>query len=664
MMQGPLLVVSTFEKGRGGGHLVRSLVLIRTLRSLKQEAYLYIPELEPQDVLVHSSLVMTQEAKIEAAWFMGDIETIRKRRWACIILDRFRTASEEFAQWAALAPLIGIDEGGPQRDSFDFLIDLLPGPPGRVPPNILAPSLLPLPKNQRPSFYAPQRQTLKILVSFGAEDPGALTLPACLALKVPGQTEITALFGGFHQTTVKEQYRAVLAAAGIQVVEGMVELRDQLACYDLVVTHFGLTAFESLAARVPVLLLSPGAYHEKLAVHTGFISGGIGEKGAHRLRRILYTQAVLDTQHPKNRKSLILHDEALKSLGDRCEQLRVRYGLNPPEDEATSPQGLGDLVERYTLRVPAACPVCGGTIPTKDPVCARFPDRTYRRCRRCGMVYLLRSTLPPIEYERDYFFSFYKQQYGKTYLEDFPNLVQYGKKRLRYSKQILCRSRRNRGEDPSKTQARLLDIGCAYGPFLVAAREEGFLPFGMDPAEDAVRYVQDELHIPAFRGFFPETPVPEEVRAAGFDLISLWYVLEHFEKPGAVLTALYQLLKPGGVLAFSTPSGSGISSRKSFPGFLEQSPPDHWTLWQPSLTGSILKRFGFRIKKVVISGHHPERFPLVGRFLGEAGKKNGMVYGLFLWISRIFHLGDTFEVYAIKKPAVKEGAVVKSAGGE
>ncbi|MDR3114498.1 MAG: methyltransferase domain-containing protein [Treponema sp.] len=659
MMHGPLLVVSTAEKGRGGGHLVRSLVLVRSFRSLNQEAYLYIPELEPQDAVVY----MMHAVTVEASWFIGDTETIRKRRWECIILDRFRTAPEEFAQWAALAPLIGIDEGGSQRDSFDFLIDLLPGPPGRVPPNILAPNLLPLPKHRRSSFTVPRRETLKILVTFGAEDPGGLTLPVCLALKAPGQTELTALFGGLHENRVKEQHKAALVAAGIRVVEGMVELREQLAYYDLVVTHFGLTAFESLAARVPVLLLSPGAYHEKLAVHTGFISGGMGKKGAYRLRHILYTKPVLDTQDPKDRKSLLLNDEALKSVGDRCERLRVRYGLNPPEDETASPQGLGDLVRRYTLRVPTVCPVCGGTLPAQDPVCARFPDRTYRRCRRCGIVYLLRSTLHPIAYARDYFFSFYKQQYGKTYLEDFPNLVQNGRKRLQYSKQLLRRSRRNHEGESSRAPVRLLDIGCAYGPFLAAAREEGFLPFGMDPAEDAVRYVRDELHIPAFQGFFPETPVPAEIRATGFDLISLWYVLEHFERPGAVLTELYQLLKPGGVLTFSTPSGSGISGRKSFRGFLEQSPPDHWTLWQPSRTGNILKRFGFKLKKVVISGHHPERFPLVGRFLDKAWRKNGMAYGLFLWISRIFHLGDTFEVYAVRKTAAQEGTVVKSAGG-
>lgn len=645
MIQSPLLVVSTFEKGRGGGHLVRSLVLVRSLRALKREVYLYIPGLEPHFEL--RSIIT--EGTVEASWLIGDIETIKKRSWEGIILDCFRTAPEEFAQWAALAPLIGIDEGGPQRDCFDFLIDLLPGLPGNAPPNILAPHLIPLPKNRRPSFGisrdAPKQQTLKILVSFGAEDPAGLSIPACLALKLSGQTDITVLFGSLNQTG--EQEKTLLVAEGIRVVEGMTELREQLATYDLVVTHFGLTAFESLAARVPVLLLSPSAYHEKLALHAGFMSGGIGKKRAHCLRNIL------------------LNDKALVSLGDRCEQIRVRYGINATgEDAGHSSQGLGDLLGTYTLRVPLTCPVCGGASPARDPVCARFPDRSYRRCLRCGMVYLLRCSIPPITYARDYFFSFYKQQYGKTYLEDFPHLVQCGKKRLHHSKRLLYRSRRNRGEDPSKTQFRLLDIGCAYGPFMVAAREEGFLPFGMDPAEDAVRYVRDELNMSAFQGFFPETPLPPTFREGGFDLISLWYVLEHFEKPGAVLTELYRLLKPGGVLAFATPSGSGISGRKSLKDFLEQSPPDHWTIWKPSRIRSILKLFGFELKKVVISGHHPERFPLVGRFLGEPRKKSGIVYGLFLWISRLLHLGDTFEVYAVKETAVTRSAVEQSTDGK
>jgi hypothetical protein len=64
------------------------------------------------------------------------------------------------------------------------------------------------------------------------------------------------------------------------------------------------------------------------------------------------------------------------------------------------------------------------------------------------------------------------------------------------------------------------------------------------------------------------------------------------------------------------------------------------------MCGKLLARYGFELKKITVTGHHPERFPLAGRFLG---RKEGLRYGIFLWISRIFGLGDTFEAYAVKR---------------
>jgi SAM-dependent methyltransferase len=210
---------------------------------------------------------------------------------------------------------------------------------------------------------------------------------------------------------------------------------------------------------------------------------------------------------------------------------------------------------------------------------------------------------------------------------------------------ILAQSKQEK-ENAASERRRVLDIGCAYGPFLVAAQDEQLLPIGIDPAADAVRYVQEELKISAYQGFFPDTPLPGVLEDERFDVISLWYVIEHFERPDAVLKEIHRLLKPGGVLAFSSPSFSGISSRVSSKSFLEKSPQDHWTIWEPRCTGNMLKRFGFSLRKIVISGHHPERFPGIGRFLT---RKHSIVYAFFFWISRVFRLGDTFEVYAVKE---------------
>jgi 2-polyprenyl-3-methyl-5-hydroxy-6-metoxy-1,4-benzoquinol methylase len=554
---------------------------------------------------------------VDPSWLIPDEKTLKSRPWDFIVLDRFKTPPEEFARWSALAPLIGIDEGGSMRDSFDFLIDLLPGLPEISSPNILAPHLLPLPKNRRDSFYLdPQDRPLRILVSFGAEDPGNLTIPACRALALPETVEITALFGGFNRLV-----EPVQPIAGVQFREHILELREHLAEYDLVITHFGLTAFECIHARVPVLLVSPGAYHEKLARRAGFTSAGIGAAGTSALRGLLY-------------KHSAIHKEFLKTLSAGCAGIGNRYGL----EDAPALPGLGDLLGSYIPHVPQACPSCGSPDRFKHPVIARFPDRTYRRCFHCGMVYMLRPVPPPIAYERDYFFAFYKKQYGKTYLEDFPNLIKTGKARLQHIKALL--------PSAQARVPRLLDIGCAYGPFLAAAQEVGFSPTGIDPAEDAVRYVQEELKIPAFRGFFPDTPLPDVLQDETFEVISLWYVIEHFENPGSVLREIHRLLKPGGILAFSTPSFSGVSGRVSAQGFLTKSPADHWTIWDPRYTGKALKTWGFTLKKIVVSGHHPERFPLVGKGLTQ---KRSFLYGLCLWISRLFRLGDTFEAYAIKK---------------
>jgi 2-polyprenyl-3-methyl-5-hydroxy-6-metoxy-1,4-benzoquinol methylase len=256
-------------------------------------------------------------------------------------------------------------------------------------------------------------------------------------------------------------------------------------------------------------------------------------------------------------------------------------------------------------------------------------------------VYQERAAPPPIEYAAGYFFDSYKKQYGKTYLEDFPALKKAGEARLRRIRRFLA----NGGGCPPASPERILDIGCAFGPFLAAAAEAGFDPLGIDPSEEAAAYVRDTLRIPVRRGFFPDAALEEGGPEPGFAIITLWYVIEHFRAPGEALAAIRRLLRPGGVLAFSTPSFSGVSGRKSPLAFLRASPSDHWTVWDPRSARRVLSGAGFAVKKLVITGCHPERFPVIGGLLEG---RRGPVYRALMALSRIFRLGDTFEVYAVK----------------
>jgi SAM-dependent methyltransferase len=414
------------------------------------------------------------------------------------------------------------------------------------------------------------------------------------------------------------------------VLRQIPSLGEHLAEYDLLVTHFGLGAFEALHAGVPVLLVSPGPYHRRLARAAGFVSTGMGAAGAKQLGSFLARK---------------FRDRNFRDLRERCRSLARRHGV---EGEG------GSLAEFITAIRPQflarRCPCCGDS----GAPLARFPRRSFRRCPRCGLIYQARIDEPPIEYKREYFFEVYKKQYGRTYLEDFPNLTSLAEGRLGRIIPLIPGgpvpgAPHSGGQD--KGGPKLLDIGCAYGAFLQAASRSGFDALGLDPAEDAVQYVRDKLGLRARRGFFPSgegeggAPGP----GASFSVLSLWYVIEHFRDPAAALAEGRRLLRDGGVLAFSTPSFSGVSGRTSLKTFLERSPEDHWTIWSPRSCRKILRDHGFRVKKILVTGHHPERFPLLGFFCDAKGGKKGRVYRFLSLLSRIFGLGDTFEVYAVKE---------------
>ena len=601
-----VLVVPACERGRGGGHLSRSLLLLDSLCAMGKDAYLWIPA-ESKDGVISRFSEFFEKADVSR--ILSREEDLARYTWNYIVLDHFCTSGREFAFWSNFGPLIGIDEGGPERGRFDFLVDLLPSL-SKIMANSTDPGLLPLPQKRRSDRLS--TFSGRVLVSFGAEDSAGLGLRAAKVLASNVNTahplDITLVAAATPNGERKE-------IPGVNVIGKIPNLREHLAEYDLFITHFGLGAFEALYARVPVLLLSPTSYHEKLAKKAGFLSLGIGAAGIRLLKKLRIDAAFF------------------KTLAERGGEIARCFGFEEDQKENFS-----SFIGGIDPGVYRNCPLCGNT--GADKVIGRFPLESYRRCRRCDAIYLSRLKPASIEYGKDYFFDSYKKQYGKTYLEDFSGLKETGRKRLDRIQSIM---KKDRGA------GRLLDVGCAYGPFLAAAAENGFAPCGAEPAEDAVRYVREELGIPVWHGFFPDA-LPEGIRFKGnshFDVVTLWYVIEHFEEPGKILGEIARLLKCKGVLAFSTPSFSGVSGWKNLNTFLKNSPPDHRTVWSPRSARRILVQYGFRVKKIVITGHHPERFPFFGRFVQP--EKKDMLYRTLFLISRIFRLGDTFELYAQKE---------------
>ena len=524
----------------------------------------------------------------------------KARQWDMVVIDKRRTTVWEAAQLGRLGPCVFLDEGGAARDAAAFLVDTLPGPPGRSAANIASPALLDLPARRRKRPCPPSR----VLVTFGGEDRENLsggTLDLLLGGGFFPPSRITVVEGALFGTRTWPE--------GVHVRRGMGSLRGELGKHDLVFTHFGVTALESLASGVPVILVHPSGYHRVLGRAAGIPDIGTGKPSARALRRLLRAPHLLQVSVEEFNRQI---------AGDRGKTLEgVLSGLRP--------------------RAAPRCPVCG-TLDGR--VIERFPDRTYRRCPTCGVVHMQDFIPRQKSYGREYFLSEYRAQYGRTYLEDFANIRELCIPRVRLLKKLLG----------TAVPGTIVDVGCAYGPFLDALRSEGLRGFGVDVSGDAVSHVRRVLRLPAARGAFEDLPraaLPGRIAA-----VTMWYVIEHFADAGAVLDRAVRLLPPGGVLAFSTPNGRGISALTDRRLFLQRSPLDHATIFSPRGLGRLLASRGFRLRRVRITGHHPERFP---GLLGAAARASHAGRRALLLTSRLLGLGDTFEAYAVRAPAGSPG---------
>ncbi|MEQ1507689.1 MAG: methyltransferase domain-containing protein, partial [Myxococcota bacterium] len=94
----------------------------------------------------------------------------------------------------------------------------------------------------------------------------------------------------------------------------------------------------------------------------------------------------------------------------------------------------------------------------------------------------------------------------------------------------------------------LLELGCAWGVFLAAATWRGFAARGLELSPTAAAFARERLGVPV-----EVAQVPDGLPDGQVDAIVLWEVIEHFPEPDRVLAALAARVRPGGIVALSTP---------------------------------------------------------------------------------------------------------------
>lgn len=161
--------------------------------------------------------------------------------------------------------------------------------------------------------------------------------------------------------------------------------------------------------------------------------------------------------------------------------------------------------------------------------------------------------------------------------------------------------------------ARMLEIGCGYGMFLVAAATRGYDVTGVELSRSASDHARSVLGLNVHQG-----QLDEAVLDGRYDVIAAWDTLEHVPDPVALLRAARELLADDGVLVFSTPYISSLPARLLRTRWWTLKPTEHIWQFTPRTQQLVFARSGLTVTQIVRNPLATANFGRVDSLVGVA----------------------------------------------
>jgi len=219
------------------------------------------------------------------------------------------------------------------------------------------------------------------------------------------------------------------------------------------------------------------------------------------------------------------------------------------------------------------CPVCSSS---QNKVVDKWSGYSLVHCDCCEVVYANPMKSPGHEwYEKNEFYQI-ERQLNRT--------------SARRTSEINLRTKDEEFlKNFSSKELNLLDVGCGQGFFLEKARDKFASATGIDFDSESVRVCQEkglEVYCMGIEDFLREYPQRK------FDVITMWYVIEHVEDPAGLIELARNLLSKDGFLVMTVPNGNSALIRPEN-NKLFMYPPHHLTLWDKISVKNLFEMHGY-----------------------------------------------------------------------
>lgn len=231
------------------------------------------------------------------------------------------------------------------------------------------------------------------------------------------------------------------------------------------------------------------------------------------------------------------------------------------------------------LECPPLCPVCG-SVSKRD--FEKF-GKAFHSCTACGLGFI-HPPLPPEEVER---------MYGQSYYDSWG--IDTDDVATERMKQATFHSKLTVIEEYMPTKGRILDIGCATGFFLDAARQRGWVPYGVELSSYSSALARKKIGDDRiFTGQVEEAHFVDGF----FDAVVMTDVIEHVLDVRPFIAEVARILRPGGVVAVTTPDPLALSCRllrKHWPHYKLE----HLLYFTPEALSLLMAPVGFRRQRLM-----------------------------------------------------------------